>query len=349
MYGAIDAVGAGQMLGGFRFTLAAAVVIYHMGVQPLGLHIGITAVAAFYMVSGYAMSAMWQRWYAADNRVVAFYFDRILRLYPQYIAFCVVSGLVIVGLGWRLDLFQIRSPGWVTVIAHLTMVPLSCASICTEIGQSILIPQSWSLGTELLFYLIFPALQSRRATAAALIVSLAIFATAAVGKINPDALTFRLLPGCLFFFLIGVLMQRGDRELLWLTGWVLVIVAAGLALLGKLSFWFNRELLGSIVIATFAISSLTRYISGPIDTLLGDLSYGVYLSHMIVIVIVAHLGWFADDFAARCCVVVGGSVAAAFAALALVERPAASFRKSLRCTGGRLKSESPAQPFARVH
>jgi hypothetical protein len=53
-----------------------------VGYRPFGLHIGVSAVVAFYMVSGYAMSAMWRRWYVADGQVMGFYLDRVLRLYP---------------------------------------------------------------------------------------------------------------------------------------------------------------------------------------------------------------------------------------------------------------------------
>jgi peptidoglycan/LPS O-acetylase OafA/YrhL len=318
------------MLGGFRLLLASVVVLYHVGYRPFGLHIGVSAVVAFYMVSGYAMSAMWRRWYATDGDLRGFYLDRLLRLYPQYIVFCALSAAIIFGFGWKLDLFQVGSIGWANLIAHVTMVPLSLATVRPDIGQFMLIPQSWSLGTELLFYFVFPALQSRSATAIAMITSLSVFTIAASGAVNPDAFAYRLLPGCLFIFLIGALIQRGDREMLRLTIALFVSIVIGLVATKKLSVGFNKELILGATGAIVAVSVLTRRTSDKLDTWFGDLSYGVYLAHMILIVIVAHLGWFADDLFARCSMVIVGSLIVAVLAFLCIEKPAADYRKRLR-------------------
>jgi peptidoglycan/LPS O-acetylase OafA/YrhL len=317
------------MLGGFRLILAIVVVLYHAGFQPFGLHVGVTAVAAFYMVSGYAMSAMWRRWYADGKRVAAFYLDRLLRLYPQYVAFCAVSATML-GLGWRLDLYQVRSAGWAAIAAHVTMIPLSLATVYPDIGQAMLIPQSWSLGTELLFYLMFPALQSRFAIAWALTASLCVFTVAASGAINPDVFAYRLLPGCLFIFLVGALIERNDHKALGRTVVALASIALVLTLTRRISIGFNREILFGVATAILALSVLAKCASGKLDALLGDLSYGIYLSHFTVIAAVDHFGGLADNFATRCGLIIAGSVLAALAGLVLVERPAARFRKGLR-------------------
>src|SRR5215470_13199758 len=172
------------MLGGFRILLAIVVVLYHVGYHPFSLQIGISAVVAFYMVSGYAMSALWRRWYA-DGQVAAFYLDRVLRLYPQYIAFCGVSAFLIFGLGIKVGSFQAGEPSWITAMAHVTIVPLSFGAVFAAISGFMLIPQAWSLGTEMMFYLIFPFVQSRAAMTSALLVSLTIFVAASTGGINP--------------------------------------------------------------------------------------------------------------------------------------------------------------------
>jgi peptidoglycan/LPS O-acetylase OafA/YrhL len=320
------------MLGGFRLALATVVVLSHCGFALFGIGIGVSAVAAFYMVSGYAMSAMWRRWYAERNDVTGFYVDRVLRLYPQYIAFCAVSAVLMFGFGWRLDLYQIGEFGWTSVVAHVTMVPLSLATVRPEIGQAMLIPQSWSLGTELAFYLVFPFLRTREAIGWATAASLVVFALATQGAINhdPDAYAYRLLPGCLFIFLMGALIERGDRQLLFRAIFGLAAIVLGLTVARRLPLGLNRELILGVTVALVAVSTLTKLSSGKFDALLGDLSYGVYLSHFVVIAIVGHLGWLADHFILRCGLVLAGSVVAAAVGLVLVERPAANYRKSLR-------------------
>lgn len=190
--------------------------------------------------------------------------------------------------------------------------------------------RSWSLGTELSFYLVFPVLQSRRATVAALIASLCVFAFATSGKIDPDAFAYRLLPGCLFIFLTGTLIERGDHAMLGKTTAALAAIALVLALTGRIAVGFNRELLLGVAVAVVTISVLTRFAANKLDVLLGDLSYGVYLSHFVVIAVVGHMNWLAGDFAMRCGLVVAASVVAAAVALVLVERPVSNLRKNLR-------------------
>jgi len=85
------------------------------------------------------------------------------------------------------------------------------------------------------------------------------------------------LPGCLFIFLIGALIQRGDRALLTLAITLLILIVVCLAATLRLSIGFNKELILGTLVALVAMSILTRSTGGKVDTWLGDLSYGVYL------------------------------------------------------------------------
>lgn len=138
------------------------------------------------------------------------------------------------------------------------------------------------------------------------------------------------MPGCLFIFLIGALIQRGDRALLTLAITLLILIVVCLAATLRLSIGFNKELILGTLVALVAMSILTRSTGGKVDTWLGDLSYGVYLSHMIVLAIVAHLGWFADAFSARCGLVIIGSLIAAAVGFVCVEGPVADYGRHLR-------------------
>jgi peptidoglycan/LPS O-acetylase OafA/YrhL len=55
---------------------------------------------------------------------------------------------------------------------------------------------------------------------------------------------------------------------------------------------------------------------------------------MIVVAIVAHLGWFADDFSARCGLVIIGSLIAAAVGFVCVERPVADYGEASQKRGG---------------
>jgi peptidoglycan/LPS O-acetylase OafA/YrhL len=110
---------------------------------------------------------------------------------------------------------------------------------------------------------------------------------------------------------------------------------------GKMSIGYNRELLIGIVVGFVAVSILAKRKAGALDTLLGDLSYGVYLSHMVVFAIVNYMGWFGDNFIARATAVTGVSMVAAAASLRFIERPITRYRK-------RLRARSPADETKRL-
>jgi peptidoglycan/LPS O-acetylase OafA/YrhL len=329
------------MLGWFRLALAVVVVVFHVGFYPFGLQIGASAVTAFYMVSGYAMSALWRCWYG-EGHVTVFYFDRLLRLYPQYVVFCSASAVLVFGFGIKLGSFQIGEPSWVTVVAHTSLLPLTFGALTPTISQFTLVPQAWSLGTELIFYLLFPAIQSRIVLATTILTSLTVFAVASTGQIiSPTSWAFYLPPGCLFIFLIGTLIQRADQTLLTGTMGLYAAIVGSLLASGKMSIGYNRELLIGIVVGFVAVSILAKRKAGALDTLLGDLSYGVYLSHMVVFAIVNYMGWFGDNFIARATAVTGVSMVAAAASLRFIERPITRYRK-------RLRARSPADETKRL-
>jgi len=67
-----------------------------------------------------------------------------------------------------------------------------------------LLPQAWSLGLELSFYIVPPAIVFLpRIITWAVAVSLGIFLLAYLGLIHPDIYGYRLLPGVLFIFAVG--------------------------------------------------------------------------------------------------------------------------------------------------
>jgi peptidoglycan/LPS O-acetylase OafA/YrhL len=91
------------MLGTLRLLLAVSVAVFHANIGREGLRFGASAVIIFYMISGYAMSGLAGTFLAApDGRfwhgAVRFWRDRLLRLYPQYIAWLVIAAIVRFGL-----------------------------------------------------------------------------------------------------------------------------------------------------------------------------------------------------------------------------------------------------------
>lgn len=327
------------MIGRVRLGLALTVVLFHSGFAPFGLQIGVSAVVAFFAISGYAMSAMWRRRF--EGRAAAFYVDRVLRLYPQYVLFCACAA-VLVSLGIRLTPFQNGSAGWVSALAHATVLPLSFVTIVPAIHNFILLPQSWSLGSELAFYMIFPLFRSRHVLGWTTAASLVVFALAAIGALDADTFTYRLLPGALFMFTLGTMIERREAQLLNRAIFALCAIALIITLAGKTQRGYNQELFIGIVAALVFLDRASAIKSGSLDKLAGDLSYGVYLSHFIAIAILDHVQSPQSPMLRGAIVVLFSLIAGALGYYAL-DRPVSALRKRLQI--GRSIALQPQQEF----
>lgn len=186
-----------------------------------------------------------------------------------------------------------------TVDFHRNLHPLFCY---------LLIPQTWSVSLELCFYLVVPFLnrQSTRALLLLVLTSLTVRAGAYyLCHLDNDPWTYRFAPFEIGVFVTGMLAFRVYR---WLTprleGLRVAVLAAKPALypvlllvllaafgvaawglegldgrFGFLSARYAFFLVWAMLIPV--VFFLTR--SNPLDRYLGDLSYPVYLVHMLIV------------------------------------------------------------------
>jgi peptidoglycan/LPS O-acetylase OafA/YrhL len=313
-------------MGRLRFLLAAAVVIGHApgwgGIDPSLSFYGLRflhpyyAVQAFFAISGFYMAVVLSEKYnRLGGGTWVFYANRYLRLAPTFwLVSLVTLGLIVAfpavpfpaaDLVWgrvrpefhapcRLDVLYL-------VVANFTMF----GHDLTHFFQTYktfpvfgLVPQAWSIGTELWFYLLAPllvGLRGRRLLALAAGSVACRFATIGLG------LPFwpwqqRFFPSELFFFLAGVLAYRCYRlyqraEQPWvLHPWVCrAAVAAACALVAlvgwvkgaqHLSVWFSLGL-GAVCFALLPlVFHATR--AAAWDRFVGELSYPMYLWHCTI-------------------------------------------------------------------
>lgn len=187
--------------------------------------------------------------------------------------------------------FLSRAPGLANWLANLTVMPLSFY-MYTGQDTFTLIPPAWSLGVELQFYLLAPAIVlAWRRLAVALAASLLVFIAAQCQLLNTDHYGYRLLPGVLFIFLLGACLSphQPPAQRRVLRGAVLVLWLAGLAYLVWLfrnGPWlpFNREVIVGLVLGVPAVALLQRRRRRhprreQAQRVLGALSYGVFLFH----------------------------------------------------------------------
>jgi peptidoglycan/LPS O-acetylase OafA/YrhL len=305
----------------------------HAGFRIGGLNPGVVAVIGFYLISGYVMASLIRRHYSLPGHAPAFYLDRAIRLLPQYLFYLSLT------LAWQLysraENYHLSHPPTATdLLNNFLIVPLNYY-MYNGSDHYALIPPAWSLGAEIQFYLLAPFLLvwPKRMLAAG-IASLGVYLAALGGLINSDWFGYRLLPGVLLFFLLGALLQQSHQQQQYQRARVMAALVAALAALaigllqlnGSLRQPYNFETLLGLLIGIVLLHTLARGPRTRRDDLAGDLSYGVFLNHFLVIWTVYPQGISAAQlpgFLALC-------IALAWLSQRYIEQPLLALRRRLR-------------------
>ncbi len=275
------------MFGIARYLLAVMVALGHADLIPQVPEAGIFAVTGFYLISGYVMTALVRANYPHIKNVKHFYFDRFLRLWP---AFAVV---LVLTLAWQIY-YTVIAPhaviSWLNglptltdIIQHLLIVPLDYHLF--NLQRFPIIPPAWSLGAEVQFYLVLPfLLLSYRTRAISLAASLCIFMLASFGIINGEY-GFQIVWGTLFVFLIGSTMYdlQKDHQRQKLFCSVVILLSILLFLVSLVLHNGGLEVLAGIIMGVPTLYLLSHIQRNKIDDFFGNLSYGVFLSHFLII------------------------------------------------------------------
>jgi peptidoglycan/LPS O-acetylase OafA/YrhL len=78
-------------MGSWRFFLSYCVLYTHAFGRVMGFSIGVTAVISFFVMSGYVMALLVNRYYRTPKAIAAFYVDRAARLLPQYLFYVTLT------------------------------------------------------------------------------------------------------------------------------------------------------------------------------------------------------------------------------------------------------------------
>lgn len=315
-------------MGAFRLLLAVLVAVSHMGKTVAGFNPGVVAVISFLIISGFVMTSLIERNYGTPGKIGLFYVDRALRLYPQFLFYFVLSCTVI----------HFLLPG-TPQAAELTLTTIASSVLMLPLGFYMfgvagteIVPPAWSLGLEMCFYLVIPFLLIFKLRGAAFVLSVGVFILACLGYLNTDIYGYRLLPGVLFIFLCGSYLYRPQAKGL--------AIATGTAVLAGLLFVaimaglierrpFNAEVSLGIALGIPVVYLLTRSKYHRVDEFLGNISYGVFLNHFVVMYFLR--GFWPVAYDAHIVVAV---LVLAFALSGVsyycVERPALKLRHRLR-------------------
>ncbi len=303
------------MLGYLRFMLALMVLLTHLGVFPFGRFVGVSAMVVFMMLSGYSMAhKLRNRGSVGFRGVVRFYRDRILRIYPQYLVifvFYLLFILLVDCISLRAAPLQLFSNIIVLPVNHYFFIDVQAIDVdksCFDVPLSVLfphrliIPLSWAIALIVQFYIVAPfLLVSKRRMVIASALSMVVFLISFLGYLNNEAFGYRLLPGTLFIFLAGSLLYSLKNKSLTRTkssalvflvfAWVVsAVLIACLWAYPRLDVRYSADVLIGFFFGLPLLHYLGRFnVKSRMGSLLGRLSYGVLLSHFMVI-------WFFEMF-----------------------------------------------------
>ncbi len=318
-------------MGTYRFLLAIAVALSHIGVTFAGgRNPGSVAVISFFLISGFVMTGLVRSHYSSYRKMPMYFLDRLARIFPQYLFFLALS---VAGYFW----FGVSSE-WLTrtsyacVVANVFAVPLDFFMFSPAMANCMFIPQAWSLGLELTFYILFPVILIGGKRNLWFVSSLLVWLVAAWGLIDTDAWGYRLLPGTLFIFLLGSYIyderQATPRHPAVL---VFVLVIASAIVLygsGKLRVPYSYEVLAGLSVGVPALFLLAEKKRSWWDDWFGNVSYGIFLCHFLVISVFDSLG-VPRDLKGNVLIIVV-SIALACLGYVAIEHPVVRWRRSLR-------------------
>jgi len=269
-------------LGTWRFFLAFLVVISHLWYDMIQGPSGY-AVWGFYVLSGYLMTLVLTTKYGTTREgITAYAVNRFLRIYPPYIvavALALVSLVILRNYAVDPSKVSMRLPAsvsdWVRSLGMVFFLPRGHDPV----------PVAWALYVEVAAYALMPLLARSRQTAIfALLVGLAANLDH-VGSYASFAVRYYGLSTGMVAFAAGSLIHHYSHALRSLQApraSVLAWFAHGTLWLFFPHWPWSYGLLFSVLLSAWVVLSLAPVKSGAVDQWLGNLSYPVYLLHMIV-------------------------------------------------------------------
>ena len=335
-----------RFLGGIealRAYAAVAIILYHViwiaGFDPphalmvIKRHAAI-GVPLFFAVSAFSLAYGYEGRLQGEGAIRDFYLRRLFRIAPLYYASCLARIAVVLGPAWALS-----HPVDLALAATFTfnMSPAHVEGIALA---------SWSIGVEMLFYLVFPlVIALARDLASALRLTLAAGVVACIFAWKTGEITGFVQHSILFnlpYFGAGLVAYRLFRLRQDLPFWPLAVFALGSAMFlmwmvnpwalaltragdnAVYQMWWNIP----IGAACLAMASNPSVIAcNPATRWLGKVSFSLYLAHPYIIPVLKRTGVYAaiSDLPGGSAVTFAAASAVTLAATALVAWPLYAF------------------------
>lgn len=160
-------------LNALRFVAATLVVVFHIELfksfynipnlfyLPFFKIIGKLSVVLFFVLSGFLITTLLLNEYEKYGKInfANFYLRRVLRIWPLYFLILFIGFFILPNFSyWEVPNVSFHSPHeyfWKKLFLYISILPNLAVAFYGEITG---VSQSWSLGTEEQFYLIWPIL-----------------------------------------------------------------------------------------------------------------------------------------------------------------------------------------------
>lgn len=302
-----------------RLLAASQVAVYHtidvmnhpasesLAMKILGLFPG---VPIFFFISGFLISRSYER----SHQVYDYARNRVLRVFPA-LHVCVFLNLLLVAMTGYFDVHDVSLSQLLALyIAKTTFAQFYNPDFMRSFGDGVLNGSLWTICVELQFYLLVPVIYSVRArlnddrafslflfalALASVFINRALYGSQVqIGdSLGWKFLRVSFLPW-FYMFLVGVLVQRHFEVITTVmqkNGLLMFVI-----LIYPIIAWIMRSGgmrfdNGMPPLVFFALSVLTlamAYARIPFPSILGknDISYGVYIYHMVVVNMFVYYG-----------------------------------------------------------
>jgi peptidoglycan/LPS O-acetylase OafA/YrhL len=355
-------------MGIIRLLLAISVIIGHSGpIFGLQLVRGDVAVKLFYIISGFYMSLILNEKYVSQKHAYRLFIsNRFLRLFPVYWAVLALSLMFSIVTLWRpangldgsaLSMFinyfhsMGLGPFLFLIFSNLCLFfqdVVMLLGLNTGTGnlffiadyhhshpmvfEFLFVPQAWSIGVELLFYLLAPFVVRRNLITVfgCLVLSLIVRFVLIHKGLPDDPWSYRFFPAALAFFLLGAVSYRIYKKIQTMQlkpvvlnmAWAVAVCA--IFLFSVVHFRFKAGLYYPLfcICLPFIFERSKRL---KFDSYIGDLSYPVYLDHMLFLSVLLYFGFSAPAWLGLALAV--ASILGAAVLNGLVQKPIEAIRQ----------------------
>lgn len=321
-------------MGVLRLMLALTVVIAHsqpfFGFKLVG---GLLAVQSFYIISGFYMALVLNEKYVGANYYKTFLFNRFLRLFPTYWVVLMLT-LVTTLISWHLYGTAFKLSQYINhysfinakslvyllfsnififgqdAVLFLRLNPLDgtlefvkdfrvAGKPFPALHEFLFVPQAWSIGIELSFYLIAPFLVKRKLSILLMVIGVSLLLRFYLYKLglHHDPWTYRFFPTELALFVLGAVaykIYKKFRSIEIYKKWLVSIFCFVVCITLFYQFiYFSTTIVKDVLETKMWIYYSILVVAIPfmfiftkdikLDNRLGELSYPVYISHIFVL------------------------------------------------------------------